>query len=137
MKPRYAFFLLIILTLPVLLAACGGGAKGNAEDFIKAAADNDVKKMKDVSCSGFHSAIDLLTQGAEKNKVEDIKCEEKGDNIECTWKSDGESTTATFIMDDKKVCDIEIGGVRLKDTLSQPTPSPATDNTDSNDNTSN
>lgn len=107
---RSALVIAIVLVLPLILAACGGGATGNAEDFIKAMADHDVKKAKDVSCSAFASTIDLLAEGtSEDSKAEDIKCEKDGDTkVKCDFKADGESTSLTFIVDkDDKICGID------------------------------
>src|SRR5690606_21062205 len=85
---RSALVIAIVLVLPLILAACGGGATGNAEDFIKAMADGDAKKAKEVSCSAFASTIDLLAEGtSEDSKAEDIKCEKDGDTkVKCDFK---------------------------------------------------
>lgn len=107
---RSALVIAIVLVLPLILAACGGGATGNAEDFIKALADGDAKKAKDVSCSAFASQIDFITESSgDDGKVEDIKCEKDGDTkVKCDFKADGESTSLTFIVDkDDKICGID------------------------------
>lgn len=140
---RAALFLMIILALPMVLAACGGGATGNAKDFLNAWADGDTDKMKDVSCDEFSSTIDLLAEGSEEAELEDVKCEEDGDNrVTCTARAEGEDEEEiTFIMDDDKVCGIEgltdldsedIPDVEIPTVA--PTPDTSTENT--NDNTS-
>ena len=108
LKSRLPFLAVLMLLLPVVLAACGGGPTGNAEDFIKAMADNDKDKAKDVSCDAFHNEIDLLFEGdgGPSGELEDLKCEEDGDNVKCTGKDSEAEGEFVFAMEDDKVCGI-------------------------------
>jgi hypothetical protein len=118
MKRTYPKILILLILLPVVLAACGGGATGNAEDFINAIADTDADKAKDVACDEFANEIDLLMTGASGNPTaEDVKCEDDGDDVKCTFKDEDDSENEiTFTMTDDKVCGIKAWSRNGEDT---------------------
>ncbi|MBI5929465.1 MAG: hypothetical protein HY862_09160 [Chloroflexi bacterium] len=110
MKVRNIFLLVIILALPMLLAACGGDKTGNAEKFMKALADNDIDEAKKYVCDKEKDSADDAATAFESVKLSDISCKEDGDNVKCDYKIsiegvEGETATSiTFKMDGDKVC---------------------------------
>lgn len=110
MKIRNIFLLLIILALPMLLAACGGDKVGNAEKFMKALADNDLDEAKKYICDDEKDTVDEDAASFEGVNLTDISCEEDGDNVKCDFKIgiegvEGETPSSiTFEMDGDKVC---------------------------------
>ena len=110
MKFRNLFLLVIVLALPMLLAACGGDKVGNAEKFMKAIADNDIDEAKKYVCDDEKDNADDTGAALEGVKISDISCEEDGDNVKCDYKIsvdgvEGETATSlTFKMDGDKVC---------------------------------
>lgn len=111
MKFRTLFLMVIILALPMLLAACGGDKVGNAEKFMKAAADGDADEAEKYVCDDEKDSIDEVSSGfGEGVNISDISCEEDGDNVKCDFNIavegiEGETATSiTFKMDGDKVC---------------------------------
>lgn len=108
MKKNLFVLVAIVLVLPLVLSACGGGPTKNAENFVKAISDADRDKAEKYACDDdeFMQFLDLMFSGeTNKNEVDDLKCEEDGDDrVKCTFKSDGDSQELTFIMKDDKVC---------------------------------
>jgi hypothetical protein len=117
--------LLLLLVLPLILAACGGGKTDNAKSFLEAMNDEDADKAKDNACDAVHGAIDELLSRPSLGDVEVGDCEEDGDtNVKCSISIDDEDVDITLIMDDDdKVCggdlfastDIEIPDVEIPD----------------------
>jgi hypothetical protein len=79
----------------------------HATAFVEAASRLDIEAMKAHSCPDFYGTIDLLAQGAMITAVENIVCEQDGNNVTCSLLADGEEQTFTFIMQDGLVCGIE------------------------------
>lgn len=110
MKIRNLFLLVIVLALPMLLAACGGDKVGNAEKFLKAISDNDIDEAKKYVCDKEKDSADDSAGAFEGIEISDISCEEDGDNVKCDYKMsiegvEGETATSvTFKMDGDKVC---------------------------------
>lgn len=105
MKKNLFVLVAIVLILPLVLSACGGGPVKNAENFVKAISDADKDKAEKYVCDDFKDELDQMT--GEKTEIDDLKCEEKDDNVTCSWKSDGQEIELTFTMKDDKVCGIE------------------------------
>ena len=109
MKRTYPKILILLILLPVVLAACGGGATSSAEDFLKAVDEGDKGNAKDASCDDFSNEIDVLWENATSDdQVKDLKCEEDGDDVKCTFK-DQENVEVIFVfsIEDDKVCGIK------------------------------
>ncbi|GIK62627.1 MAG: hypothetical protein BroJett018_04210 [Chloroflexota bacterium] len=110
MKIRNLFLVIIVLALPMLLAACGGDKVDNAEKFMKALADNDIDEAKKYVCDKEKDSADDSATAFESVKISDISCKEDGDNVKCDYKmtiedeEDAISTSITFKMDGDKVC---------------------------------
>lgn len=112
MKKNLLLLVALVLVLPLVLGACSASATKNAENFVKAMADNDTKKAEKYICDDFKDAFKAMSEAdtaGEKTKVTDLKCEEKDSKVTCKFKSDGESTELTFVMKDKKVCGFDFG----------------------------
>jgi hypothetical protein len=124
--------LLLLLVLPLVLAACGGGKADNAKSFAEDLFAGDASKAKENACDALHPSIDLIAglieEGDESVELENLECEEDGDtNVKCTAEVDGESDSFVLVMDDDdKVCggdifddvavpDVEIPDVEIPD----------------------
>jgi hypothetical protein len=124
--------LLLLLVLPLVLAACGGGKADNAKSFIEDLFAGDASKAKENACDALHPSIDIIAgfvEDGDEVKLDDLECKEDGDNVKCTASVDGEEDTLTLIMDDDdKVCggdifdnvtpeipDVEIPDVEIPD----------------------
>jgi hypothetical protein len=111
MKIRISFLITMLLVLPLILAACGGGDTDTAKKFVEALADGDKDKMEDLVCED--QKDEVSDEALSKFEAKDLKCEEDGDDIKCTFKSDlgglDEETkiVMVFEMKDGKVCDIK------------------------------
>ena len=126
MKARFAM-LVIALALSMVLSACGSSAVDNAEDFIKAASENDLDKAKDVTCEDLHAELeDTYDEDDEGFDLDDLECEEEDDDrVRCTYEIDGEDMEVTFIMDDDdKICDVELGEPDLPAPVATQAPTP-------------
>ncbi|MCB9436258.1 MAG: DUF4878 domain-containing protein [Anaerolineales bacterium] len=113
MKKNLFVLVAIVLILPLVLSACGGGPAKNAENFVKAMNDGDRDKAEKYACDDdeFKTFMDLIfADGNTSNaELDDLKCEEDGDNrVTCTGKSNGEESSLTFIMKDDKVCGFDL-----------------------------
>lgn len=100
--------LVLLLLLPLVLSACGGGKTDNAKNFLEGVFEGDGDKAKENACDDLHPVIDLVA-GAINESGEDVDvsvdCEEDGDDVKCTVEADGESEEITLTMDDDdKVC---------------------------------
>ncbi len=112
MKIRNLFLLVIVLTLPMLLAACGGDKVDNAEKFMKAVADNDADEAKKYVCDDKKDELTGDSGMPEGTEMKDISCEEDGDDVKCSYKftSEGipeQTVSVTLVMDGDKVCDMK------------------------------
>jgi hypothetical protein len=109
MKRTYPKILILLILLPLALAACGGGATGSAEDFLKAVDENDIGNAKDASCDDFSNEIDVLWENATNDdEVKDLDCEEDGDDVKCTFKDQEDNEVVfVFAIEDDKVCGIK------------------------------
>ncbi len=113
MKIRNLFLLTLVLTLPLLLAACGGNKVDNAEKFMKAVADNDSDEAKKYVCDDKKDELTGDSSGMpEGTEMKDISCEEDGGDVKCSFKiaTEGipeQSMTWTLVMDGDKVCDMK------------------------------
>jgi hypothetical protein len=111
MKTRMSFLILVLLLLPLVLAACGGGPTGEAKAYLEAVADGDKDEAEKHVCD---KNKELLTTGIgddTKAEIKSIDCEEKDDDkVECKVETeeDGEDTI-TFKMEDGKVCEPDFG----------------------------
>ena len=114
MKIRNVVLMIIVLALPMLLAACGGDKVGNAEMFLKAVADNDADEAEKYVCDDKKDELTGDSAGMpEGMEMKDISCEEDGDNVKCSYKISAEgnpeqSVSVTLVMDGDKVCDMKI-----------------------------
>ncbi len=116
LKLRLPLLIALMLMLPLVLAACGGGKADNAKSFLEAMDDGDADKAKEQVCDGLHTIIDLLlSEGVgDGPNFDDISCKEDGDNVTCTIKVGDEEDDITLTMDDDdKVC----GGELFSGTL--------------------
>lgn len=106
MKTRISLLIAMLLVLQLVLAACGGGDVDTAKNYVEAAVEGDKDEAEKHVCD---ENKDILTRGIEdneQNKIDDLKCEEDGDNIKCTFKNEGEAIEMKFAMKDGKVCEI-------------------------------
>jgi hypothetical protein len=117
MKFRTLFLLVIILALPMLLAACGGDKVGNAEKFLKAVADNDVDEAEKYVCDDEKDSLTGESSGMPEGvEFKDISCDEDGDNVKCSFtmvmavegaEAQEIEQSWTMKMDGDKVCGLE------------------------------
>jgi hypothetical protein len=117
MKFRTLFLTVIILALPMLLAACGGDKVGNAEKFMKAVADGDADEAEKYVCDDEKDSLTGESSGMPEGvEFNDISCKEDGDNVQCSFKmviniegADPQETEQswTLQMDGDKVCGLE------------------------------
>ncbi|MCQ3930336.1 MAG: hypothetical protein DPW16_07735 [Chloroflexi bacterium] len=111
MKIRNLLLLVIVLALPMLLAACGGDKVGNAEKYMKAVADGDRDEAEKYVCDDKKDELAGDNVGdTEGLEFKDISCKEDGDNVKCDFKiaiegvDEEQATSVTFKMDGDKVC---------------------------------
>jgi hypothetical protein len=113
MKTRMSFLILVLLLLPLVLAACGGDKVGNAEKFLEAAGDNDFDEAKKYVCDDEKDNIEGEAAFPEGVELKDIECEEDGDDVKCSFNMamegvDGDTpVTMVFVMEGDKVCDVK------------------------------
>ena len=118
MNKLHVKLLILLLVLPLALAACGGGKTDNAKAFLEAMADNDADKAKENACDAMHASIDTLLELAGDNfNADDISCEEDGDNaVKCTVQDGDDEVELTLVMDDDdKVCGGDLFGGEIPD----------------------
>lgn len=111
LKSRLPLLIALMLMLPLVLAACGGGKADTAKSFLEAMDEGDADKAKEQVCDDLHTFIDLLLSEGEDDgaNFDDISCEEDGDNVTCTIKVDDEEDDITFVIDDDdKICGGEL-----------------------------
>ena len=122
MKVRLPLLLVILLALPLVLAACGGDKVENAEKFLEAMGDLDTDEAKEYACDDMDDEIDEAFEffgTLDGFDITDIECEEDGDNVKCDFTIVGELEGETIsnpiegqamAMDGDKVCDTEAIG---------------------------
>lgn len=112
MKTRISFLIVLLMVLPLVLAACGGGPADTAKKYVEAIADGDADEAEKHVCDD--NKDQLLDGPGEDNAsfdVSDLECEEDGDDVKCTFKSDlglldeEAEIEMTFGMKDDKVCE--------------------------------
>jgi hypothetical protein len=109
MRKTTLLFVMLVLALPFLLAACGGDKTGNAEKFLKALDEGDVDEAQKYVCDDEKDSLDDMGEFLDSVSISDISCEEDGDNVKCTYKatvegSDPQEVTETYKMDGDKLC---------------------------------
>ena len=112
MKTRMSLLIALLLVLPLVLAACGGGPASNAEKFIEAAVDGDKDEAEKYVCDdNKDELIADVDEGEAIGELKEVSCEEDGDDVKCevTLEIDGEEQklTLTYIMKDDKVCGLK------------------------------
>ena len=109
MKTRMSLLIALLLVLPLVLAACGGGPASNAEKFIKAAADGDEEEAEKYLCDDPQDGLGGNSGGIEGLK--DVSCEEDGDNVRCEIVVEEDDIEQTVIivygLEDGKICSVE------------------------------
>lgn len=112
MKTRLSFLIVMLLVLPLVLAACGGGDTDTAKKYVEAIANNDKDEIEKHICEDNKDKLDSGPGDAGSFEVDDLKCEEDGDDVKCTMKStlglmeEKVEVEMVFAMKDGKVCDI-------------------------------
>lgn len=111
MKSNRLFLVVAVLILPFLLAACGGDKVGNAEKFLKALGEGDAEEAQKYVCDKEKDSLDQLDSLFDYDDVtlNDISCDEDGDNVKCSYKlalegSGEQDISVTYKMDGDKVC---------------------------------
>ena len=124
MKTRLSFLIVMLMVLPLVLAACGGGDTDTAKKYVEAISKADSDEAEKHVCD---DNKDQLLDGPgdnEKFDTDDLKCEEDGDDVKCSFKSDlglldeKADIAMTFVMKDGKVCetkDLSINGESFGD----------------------
>ncbi len=114
MKTRISFLIVLLMVLPLVLAACGGGDTDTAKKYIEAIADGDKDEAEKQVCDNPKDERIGTSPTQDSFDVDDLKCEEDGDNVKCTFKTDFGDENAdavkvelTFGMEDGKVCSTE------------------------------
>lgn len=122
MKKRTLIFALLMLILPTVLVACGGGFdEGEFADAIETAfEDGDFGDFNDMVCEA--DQIDADEEGSGDVSVD---CSVDGDTVDCDVEVDGQTLTLTAdIDDDDNACNITVGDgtqtLRLQDLLNFP-----------------
>jgi hypothetical protein len=107
---RFAFLLVTVMVLPIVLVACGGGLAGDTEDAYKELIeDGNPDKWNEIVCDEA-KIDDEVASLMKEDDVEDleISCEEDGDEIKCeiSGKTNGQDQkeTVTFTVEDDKIC---------------------------------
>ena len=138
MKTRFSFLIVMLLVLPLVLAACGGSDTDTAQKYIEAIADGDKDEAERHVCDDNKDELTGAASSDSKFEVDDLKCEEDGDDVKCTYKLEGSDVEMSFAMEDGKVCEntgLVIDGI---DMMAEPeiddTP-PADDTTEEGDDT--
>ena len=109
LKSRLPLFVVLMLLLPIVLAACGEGTP--PEEFLKAIANNDKDKAKEQVCDDFKDEVDLLfaqNEGVEgRDQVKDLECTEADGRTTCNFKDSADTAMEwVFAIEDEKVCGI-------------------------------
>lgn len=113
MKLRFSFLIVLLLVLPLVLAACGGSDTDTAKKFVEAIADaDDDEAGKHVCDKNKDKLLDGPGEEDSSFDIKDLKCEEDGDDVTCKFESDlnllpeAADIEMTFSMDDGKVCEM-------------------------------
>lgn len=112
MKTRLSFLIVMLLALPLVLAACGGGDADTAKNFVEAVADGDQDEAEKHVCDKNKAELVGGPNDGGAFEVEDLECEEDGDDVTCKFKSnfgvegvEKSDIEMTFGMEDGKVCE--------------------------------
>lgn len=103
---RYTSILVVAIGLAFVLAACGGGKKGTAEDFLEAVSEGNVDDANDKLCDDLRE--ENPSEVAEFD-LQDVECEEEDDVVTCSFTADGNAQTWVFTFEDNKICGINTG----------------------------
>lgn len=117
MNKRNSFLIVLLIVLPFVMAACGGGdvSEDDAEKTIKAAFEGDIDEANKFICDDDKMKEEDFTDvGAN---VDSVECKKDGDKMNCdvtlSMEVEGveESTTLPLSMniEDGKLCGGDIG----------------------------
>src|SRR5436190_1964133 len=105
MKTRMSFVILMLLVLPLVLAACGGGPAGEAKSFLEAVNKGDKDEAEKHVCDKNKDTLTAMASGDSEEDDVSIDCEKDGDDVKCTMEGkddngDKQKVTMTFGMED-------------------------------------
>lgn len=120
MKKRTIIFALLVLVLPMVLAACGGGLDEDefADAVEKAFEDGDFGDYNDLVCED-----DQIDEDQEASEADvSVECSVEDDTVECDVEGEGDTLTLRGdVDDDDKACTVMVGegdeAIRLVDLI--------------------
>lgn len=115
MFKKYSLFLLLVLILPLTLAACGGGPSaedteeamedffnnGNADQWNDIACDDN--QISDEDADSYKALLDESEAIGAKIDI-NVTCEEDGEKMKCNYSFPGVSQDTEFDIDGGKLC---------------------------------
>jgi hypothetical protein len=108
MKTRLSLLLFVLLILPLVLSACGGGPAGEAKAYLEASADGDKDEAAKHVCDKNKERLTEGIGGETKGEIKSLDCEETDDNkVKCEVDTEEVGKlTVFFKMEDGKVCEL-------------------------------
>ena len=108
MKTRMSFFIVLLLMLPLVLAACSNEKKiENAQKFLEALAADDVDEARTYLCEEEQKELDAGGNPFSGLSVTDIECADDGGDVKCTFKVEGQEIEFIIGFEGDKVCYVE------------------------------